>query len=241
MMHELNWNSLFVLLLAIAGILFSTLRKKLTLPAALTGGVLGCIMYAGGGYTSLAILVAFFVMGTAATSWKKKEKLLLKMNDSHQLTRNTGQVLANAGVAALLALLACLLPAQKVLWLVMLAGSMAAATADTLSSELGTVYGRRFYHVLSWKPDTRGLDGVISIEGTLIGAAGAAIIAAIHAWGNGWSSAFFIIVLAGAAGNFVDSILGAALERKQYLTNDAVNFFNTLSGALVAGGLWFII
>jgi uncharacterized membrane protein len=52
--------------------------------------------------------------------------------------------------------------------------------------------------------------------------------------GQGWSQNFAWIVVAGTAGNLADSYLGATLERKQLLSNDAVNFLNTAIAALIA-------
>jgi uncharacterized membrane protein len=89
---------LIVLLILLAGIIFSIGRKKLTLPAALTGAILGWLVYKGGGYTGLAMLTSFFILGTAATSWKKKEKMLIKGHAAHQQTRTAGQVIANGGI-----------------------------------------------------------------------------------------------------------------------------------------------
>jgi uncharacterized protein (TIGR00297 family) len=218
-----------ILLFLLTGVTASIASKKLTAAAAITGGVLGWLVYAGGGYTGLGILVLFFILGTAATSWKKKEKLSIRANAGHQSTRTIGQVVANAGVAALAALLALLLPSQKQLFQLMLAGSLSAAMADTLSSELGMVYGRHFYNILSWSPDEKGEDGVVSIEGLLIGIGGSAIIALVYA------HSFLIIILAGTIGNLADSLLGALFERRKLLSNNAVNFLNTLIGALAAG------
>ena len=218
-----------ILLFLLTGVTASIVSKKLTAAAAITGGLLGWLVYAGGGYTGLGILVLFFILGTAATSWEKKEKLSIRANAGHQSTRTVGQVVANAGVAALAALLALVLPSQKQLFQLMLAGSMSAAMADTLSSELGMVYGRRFYHILTWKLDEKGQDGVISIEGLLIGIGGSAIIALVYA------HSFLVIILAGTIGNLADSLLGALFERRKLLSNNAVNFLNTLIGALAAG------
>ena len=232
-------GDIVVLSILSAGLLFSIGRKKLTTPAALTGAILGWIIYAGAGYTGLAMLTAFFILGTAATSWKRETKRPFKTDEGPHGTRHTGQVLANAGTAALIGSVMILLPGQQVFEKIMLASAMSAATADTLSSELGMVYGRRFYNILTGKPDKKGLDGVISLEGTLIGILASAFIAGIYALGyRDYSiSSFLVIVLAGTIGNLTDSVLGATLERNHILSNDAVNFFNTLTAALVAGAL----
>ena len=229
-------SDLIVLLVLLAGIIFSIGRKKLTLPAALTGAVLGWLVYKGGGYTGLAMLTSFFILGTAATSWKKKEKALIKGHAVHQPTRTAGQVIANGGVAALAGLSALLFPHYRPLLQIMMAASLASAAADTLSSELGMVYGRRYYHILTWQPDEKGLDGVVSLEGWLIGIAASAVIAIVYALGHGWNTRLFLVlVLSGTMGNLLDSVLGALWERKGQLSNNAVNFLNTLAAALAAG------
>jgi uncharacterized protein (TIGR00297 family) len=250
-----------ILLALIAAAAASAHWKKLTPPAALTGCVIGGLVYAGCGYTGLLLLALFFLLGTVATSWKKTDKLRIKGNAAHQSTRHTGQVIANGGTAAILGALALLLPAEKPLFGLMLAASLSSATGDTLSSELGMLYGRRPFNILTGKREEKGLDGVISVEGLLIGIAGSAIIAAAWLALKGpavWPSAFgtaaaqnltgppvglsaigsaAIIVLAGLLGNLADSLLGATLERKGLLSNDAVNFCNTAIAALCAGAL----
>ena len=226
-------DAIIILLLA-AGAGLSAWRKKLTPAAALTGALIGCAIYAGGGYPGLLLLALFFITGTTATSWKKEKKAAAESNAKPQSTRTTGQVIANAGVAAIAGLLALLLPDKKPLFLLAMAASFSAATADTLSSELGMVYGRRFFHLLTLKPDKCGLDGVVSIEGTLLGMAGSALIAAAFALATQWNTrTFFFLIAAGTFGNLVDSALGALFERKGILTNNTVNFLNTLAAALL--------
>jgi uncharacterized protein (TIGR00297 family) len=130
-------------------------------------------------------------------------------------------------------LLAFVMPEKAVLFRVMLAASLASATADTLSSELGNIYGRRFYNIVTFEKDKRGLDGVVSIEGSFLGMLGSTCIAIIYAIGGKYDVNFYLIIVAGTIGNLFDSLLGATLERRNYLNNNVVNFSNTAIAAIV--------
>ena len=230
---------LLVLLLLVAAAAAAVYRKKLTPAAGFTGVLVGLAVYAGGGYPGLLLLALFFVLGTVATSWKKDKKLVFQNNAAHQSTRTPGQVIANGGVAALAGILALLFPTHQLLFQLMIAASLSSATADTLASELGMVYGRRFFNILTWRPDQRGQDGVISIEGTFAGIAGSIIIAAAYILTTHPNAILaLIIIVAGTFGNLIDSLLGALFERKGLLTNDTVNFLNTLAAALLASLLF---
>jgi uncharacterized protein (TIGR00297 family) len=221
------------------GMLVSWRAGKLTAGAVWVGGALGLLIYLGGGFGGLAALALFFGLGTAASSWRVADKRRLGLAEENRGRRTAGQVVANAGVAGLLGLLAWQWPPAAPLARLMLAGSFAAATADTLASELGNLYGRRYYNILTLKPDARGLNGVVSLEGTALGLAGTAVLAATYCLGAAWGPAFGWLLVAGTAGNLADSVLGATLERRGWLGNNAVNFLNTMTGALVAGALGY--
>jgi uncharacterized protein (TIGR00297 family) len=231
-------TGVFIVLVLVAMVL-SAVLKKLTLLGALAGGVIAVCLYAGAGSTGLVLLGAFFLLGTAATAYKKNWKEQAGMVEKKDTTRTAGQVLANGGVAGLLGLLIPFFPEKAAALQVMLAASLASATADTLSSELGVVFGRRFYNICTFKNDVRGRDGVVSWEGTLAGLAGSGIIALIYALGFDVSLNLLWILIAGTAGNLFDSLLGATLERAQRLNNNAVNALNTAFAAGVAAILLF--
>lgn len=233
-----NYHPLIAFLFT--GMVLSVWFKKLTVPAAIIGGICGFLVFTGAGYMGITMMATFFIIGTLATGWRMNEKQKLKAAESDHGRRKASQVIANAGVAALAGMMALILPQYNVLWKLSIAASFAAATADTLASELGTVYGKRFYNILSWKPDKRGLDGVVSFEGTLIGVGGSILIATIYALGLGWDRQFLIIIITGTLGNIADSILGAGFERKGCLKNDAVNFLNTFIAAILATIIYFI-
>lgn len=230
-MASINWMFIVILIVCMT---LSVLFKKLTLLATLAGGVIASFIFSGAGYTGIIMLATFFVLGSVATLWKMNVKQRLGLAEQNKGRRTTGQVLANGGVAAITGLLIWLYPAYRNIFIVMMAASFASATADTLSSELGMVYGKKFYNIITFKKDTRGLDGVISIEGTLIGILGSTIIAVIYSIGFGWNKNFLLIIVAGTIGNIADSVLGALFERKKHLSNNAVNFLNTLIAAIVA-------
>lgn len=231
-MELLSLSDLAIVIVLILIVVAISIRtKKLSTRAALTAAVIGLMTFIGIGYTGLAMLGAFFVMGVLATAHKKEQKAL---DGKHPQQRTSGQVFANGGVAAIMGILAIFDRLHADAYVVMAAGSLASAAADTLSSELGMVYGKRFYNILTFRKDVKGLDGVISLEGTLIGAAGAMVIAAVYSIAYGFNYLFFMITLAGVLGNVVDSLLGATLERKNIIGNDMVNFINTLSAALLA-------
>jgi uncharacterized protein (TIGR00297 family) len=228
-----HYLPLFLILLVI--IIISVRTGKLTLYAAITGGVIAIFIFIGAGYTGLSMLAAFFILGTLATSWEKDKKPQAKCVKDQSVKRNSGQVVANGGVAAIMGVLVYFIPEKAELFTLMMAASLASAMADTLSSELGMIYGRRFYNIITLKREEKGLDGVISIEGSVIGIIGSTIIALIYSIRFGWDIRILFIIIAGTIGNLSDSVLGALFERKQYLNNDAVNFLNTLISALAAG------
>jgi uncharacterized protein (TIGR00297 family) len=228
---------LVIVILLIAMMAICVWAKKLTLPAALTAGLIGFFVFAGIGETGILMLVTFFILGVLATAHKKQLKAKYHPEILDNNGRNAGQVFANGGVAGLAGILAIVDHHHSDLYVLMAAASLASALADTLSSELGMVYGRRFYNILTFKREANGLDGVVSLEGTLIGACGASIIALIYA---GFDKKSLFVIGAGILGNLTDSILGATFERKNYMSNDTVNFLNTFVASLLAIIVYYI-
>ncbi|MFD0751764.1 DUF92 domain-containing protein [Mucilaginibacter calamicampi] len=216
--------------LLLAGV-WSYTSGKLTIAGSTTGAITGFIIFKGAGLACFIMLTFFFLIGSAATKWQRHKKAVMNASDHNEGRRTAWQVVANSGVAGILALLAFWRNEYLPIVQLMIAGSFAAAMADTLSSELGTVYGRHFYNIISLKKDKRGLDGVVSLEGTVFGIAGAFAIATIYALFFGWNILALWIVIAGFAGNVFDSVLGATLELKGWMGNNLVNFLNTAVGA----------
>jgi uncharacterized protein (TIGR00297 family) len=87
-----------------------------------------------------------------------------------------------------------------------------------------------------------GTDGAISIGGTVAGMIAAAAVATAGTWAlRGNIEMTAIAWTGGVFGLFLDSLLGATLEQRGWLNNDAVNFLSTAGSAVFALGLLAIV
>lgn len=226
-------TSLLLFLLITFFVCFLTIRfNKLTFTGALLGFLIALTIFYAFGFPGVAILGCFFTLATIASFWNKQVDKSIWLSKEHSTRRDALQVAANGSVSALCAALSVAFPVHHDLFLLMMVGGLSSATADTISSELGTVYGSKFINILTFKPDQKGENGVISVEGLLFGLAGSCALAIVFSFGFGWDSRFFVIIISGTIGNLTDSVLGATLERNGYLGNNQVNFSNTLVAAL---------
>jgi len=230
-------NLLIIAPLLIAMMVICVRANKLTLPASLAAGLIGFLVYSGAKEKGILMLVALFILSVLATSHKRHIKAKYHPEVLESKGRNIWQVFANGGVAAILGSLAIIDYNHSELYILMMAASLASALADTLSSELGMIYGSKFYNILNLKREANGLDGVVSVEGTLIGACGAFVIAFIY---GGFDEKCLIVAISGILGNLIDSMLGATIERKNYIGNDMVNFLNTLLASILAMVLYCV-
>jgi uncharacterized protein (TIGR00297 family) len=113
--------------------------------------------------------------------------------------------------------------------------ALAEAAADTVSSEIGQATARRAYMITNFREAPIGTNGAVSVEGTFSGCVAACLVAWVAAEFGvvNWNSTM-LVALAGIAGMFVDSVLGATWENAGKMGNDAVNFVSTVFAADVA-------
>lgn len=177
--------------------------------------LLAVLVYGTGGWMWTLPVVAFFLLSSALSRLGRARKRAFDGVFEKTSTRDAMQVAANGGVAGAIAVLARIAPWDG--WFVLYLGALAAATADTWSTELGVLARGRVRSVLTLRPVPAGTSGGVSTAGTLGGALGAAVVAAIGLWGSGmWDAgAVGVLVLltaAGLVGSLVDSMLGATLQ-----------------------------
>jgi len=197
--------------------------------------------------TALVPVVVLLVMTTLSTRLGRKRKESLGTAESKR-GRAASQVGANLGVATIVSNLlvqSWLIEhgwvhnriAPTVIFVLGLA-ALAEAAADTVSSELGQVLSGHPRLITTLRRAEPGTDGAISLGGTTVGIAAAGLVAAAGAWAtNGGWLTLNLSWSAGVFGLFFDSLLGATLERRGWLNNDAVNFLSTASASGFALGL----
>lgn len=219
-------------LLILLGSAVAYWRHWLSGAGAVAGGAIAALVFFGSGWAGMSCLGLFFVLGVASTRFHFRGKEQIGLAEEKKGRRGFGNVIGNGGIAALASLV--LAWHSGISGLPVVAGSLAAATSDTLSSELGNIYGKRFWDMRTFRKGEKGADGVISLEGSLAGLAGAlAMGALVLAWGYEPATAL-VVVIAGLAGNLTDSFLGAFPERAGWLSNHEVNFLSTACAALLA-------
>jgi uncharacterized protein (TIGR00297 family) len=217
---------------ALAGAAYAA--KTVDTSGVVVGFLVGLAVYAFLDWRGYLLLLAFFVIGSACTRFGYKSKAAAKIAQEGGGRRGARHALANAGVATACALFAALTD-HPVLFGMAFAGAFATAAADTASSEIGQVIGRRTFLLTNFRPVPRGTEGAVSVEGTLAGILASAVIGGLGALTGLYPwIAVLPIVVAAFVGTTFESLVGAALEKRQLLDNEALNFLNTLVGALVA-------
>jgi len=189
-------------------------------------------------HTALVPTLGVSLLAYIATRFGRKRKEQFGTAEKRH-GRSASQVAANLVQSALSnSGLAVRLAAAPGIFFVAGLAALAEAAADTVSSEIGQVLGGRPRMITTLRSTNPGTDGAVSLAGTLAGVAAAALIAATGVWAVGGGVASFFISCAGAVfGLLFDSLLGATLERRGLLNNDAVNFLSTASAAAFALGI----
>jgi uncharacterized protein (TIGR00297 family) len=220
---------------AVITLIFAILGRLVhgvTISGAFAGAVVCFAIYAGVGPGAFLAVVFVFSITWLATRLGYRRKLKLGTAEKKD-GRRASQVLANLAVAGACAAMYGYL--QKNILLFGLAAALAEAAADTVSSEVGQLSLHEARLITNWQAVPAGTDGGVSWTGSLAGL-GAATAVSLVCFLTGVIPGRLIApaILAGAAGMIADSYMGAVLERRRLLNNDAVNFLGTLTAAAVA-------
>ena len=211
----------YVFLIVVMGII-TYWRKALDLFGSIFMIIMGIVIIFTAGVHWLILIFLFLILGLVSTKYKHQYK---KDIGVYEGTRTLKNVISNGIVPFIMAAFGNYGG---------FIGSIATATADTLASEIGVTVQPRL--ITTFKKVPPGTDGGISVLGTAAGIIGAGIIG-VAAYLLGIIPDPFltlkISIIAGTVGCFVDSILGAVLERRNYISNEYVNLIATITGAAI--------
>jgi uncharacterized protein (TIGR00297 family) len=179
-------------------------------------------------HSALPCLIVLFLLTAIATRTGRDRKVGLGLSEP-KAGRAPAQVMANLAVAAI----AVALPWP---WSGIAAiAALAESTADTLASEIGEVYGGPARLITTLRRVPTGTNGGITFTGSLAALLGASAIAGCAVYTMRLPVSLTCLAAAcGLAGCFLDSFLGATIEREDRLGNDAVNLLSTLFAALLS-------
>lgn len=235
-------------------------RGSLATSGAAGALLIGTIIYGFGGWVWGILLALFFISSSLLSHYKEREKQAVaeKFDKGHR--RDLGQVLANGGAGALVALLHGFFPSQ--LWLPLFLGTMATVTADTWATELGTLSQQPPRLITTGRSVPVGTSGGVSLFGTAVSFIGGLLMGLAAGLLSQTNLVALILTggIGGLAGSLGDSFLGATVqqiytcdqcqketEKKVHcgqptrplrgwgwLNNDMVNFLSSVFGGATA-------
>ena len=208
--------------------------RSVKVSGLVAGIVIGAGIYLFLGPAGFAILFLFFVMGSGASKLGYRRKAEKGLAQEEGGRRGAKHAIANAGAGLVLAFLAAA-TGHGPLFALAFVAAFATAASDTVSSEIGQLIGKHPFLITTLRPVPPGTEGAVSVEGTVAGIVASAVVAgAAVALGLVTPAGALVVIAAAFVGTTVESVLGATLERLKLIDNEAVNFANTLIGALVA-------
>lgn len=241
--------------------------QALTRSGALATIAVGTLGFAFGGAPIAVALILFFASGSVLSRIDTSGSQKARSHAQKQGRRDALQVLANGAVATTCAVMVGALALGGhggSPWLAAAIGALAAASGDTWSTELGSLFGGTPRSIASGRLVEAGTSGGVTLVGFVAALAGGALVGLAGTLAGEVSVARWIglAAAAGLAGSALDSVVGATLQGLwrcprcgrlvegavhegcqvhanlvrgwAWLDNDGVNLIATIGGALLA-------
>ncbi len=229
--------------------------RSLTTDGAIAATLVGGASVAAG-WSWGALLLAFFLSSSALSRIgidikHRRTSAILEKGGA----RDAAQVLANGGLFAAAAAGHIVLPWDG--WMAIGGGALAAATADTWATEMGTLAKGIPRLITTWRPAPPGTSGAVTLTGTtgmVLGSAFLTLGMVAAVWPR---HVFMAAFVGGVLGALADSLAGATMQARRrcascdalteraihscgahtahaggasWMTNDAVNFLCSVVG-----------
>lgn len=204
------------LFLSVSVIVIAMRRGSLSRSGAAAALPIGTLVLGLGGAAWGVLLGLFFISSSVLSHFKEDTKKVLseKFAKGHQ--RDFGQVLANGGLGAFLALLSILKPSP--VWFALFVGVTATVTADTWATELGTLNRTAPRLITTGKRVPIGTSGGVTLFGTGVSLLGGLLIGAAADFLGPFATGMMTILggVSGLCGSLADSFLGATVQGVYY-------------------------
>jgi len=206
-------------ILALAIVTTAFFAKALDLSGAIAGFLVGTFVFGLGGWVFAIPMLLFFIGSSLLSKLPQKSAQLAAEIIAKSCRRDAAQVLANGLLPALMVIAGLLIKNEPAFLLYL--GGLAAATADTWATEIGLRFGKHPRSILTGKLVAPGTSGGVTLAGVLGAIWGAALVAVA-----GYLSYRFFekveirwlpfigVTIAGVIAQFIDSLLGATLQRQ---------------------------
>jgi uncharacterized protein (TIGR00297 family) len=257
-LFQTSGNVPLVSSLILNAILFFSLRPKLLTMLTPEGFAhslaLGTMLWSTLGWRGWTVCVLYLFLGQLVTKIGFDEKQSLGIAEGRGGRRGPENVWGSALTGTLCAAAAAqalksgspFLGLSSNVWILGYVASLATKLSDTFASEIGKAYGKTTFLITTLKIVPKGTEGAISIEGTLASVMGGFLLSLFASLVVGLVSTqgVGLATIAAFMATMVESLIGATLQEKKgttWMTNEVVNFFNTLIGALIAMTLGVIV
>ena len=218
---------------------FGLLTKSGSIASFFMGLAIGVL----GAPSWLVLLILFALLGFIVTKFRMGLKQELGVQEGKKGERTYKNVIANSLVPLLAAVGAFVLGEEYyTLMAVAYIASISVAAADTVASEIGSL-SPKVYMITTGKRIKAGIDGGISLEGTVACIAGGIVAAYMGCsliLSELWGTTFIILGVIGIIGCMIDSLIGATLERRGIVGKLGTNILSMACGSVIALAVWMI-
>ena len=202
-------------------------KQSLAKSGVVAALAVGTAIYFFAGWYAFLLLMIFFVSSSLIGLFDQAKE---------PAKRNATQVLANALIASIMALL--YFSFNHEVYLALLIASIGVSASDTWSSEIGKRSKNDPYHVFKFKRMDKGLSGAISMKGLLASFFAAILYMALARFVLESNLYVLMVFVFSFLGSIIDSMLGVIQVKYKDLKTNKLTEKNTNHTVYYSGFVW---
>ena len=229
-------------LLAVALSLMTYKFGLLTKSGCVSAAVIGLAIGVFGSVDWLLLLIVFAALGFAATLAGFSKKRKMGVQEGQHGERGAWNILGVAIPPLIIAVLNFFIPGYEYIFSMAYIATIAVAAADTAASEIG-VKDPKVWMITTFKRVEPGVDGGVSVRGTLISLVGSVAVSIIGVLVVFHTLDVYVLVpsLCGFLGCLLDSVIGATAETWGYVSKYGNNCVTGMAGGILAAVILLFI